>query len=386
MKAITLARVITVSAALGLSLGMWGIRPVEVNAQSGHQAVDIPKFEVDPFWPKPLPNKWVTGELGGVCVNAQDHVFLLTRDNIYEKEKKNSKAAPPGIEFDPDGNVVSSWGDRDKMPGKPGGNGPHGCFFDAQGNFWTAGNHDGIVQQWTHDGSKMLLQIGTRGQFDSATGTDTRFTDDYAMNASHTGFNSPTDVAVDPSNGDVYVSDGYGNRRVAVFDREGNYLRQWGRQGTVAEEDAGLGGVFLKVVHCVVIGNDGLVYVCDRMGDRVQVFDKMGNFKRNIRIVASRVSPHTDPGTVCWLAFSPDPAQKFMYVGDCIDDEIRILDRASGQALSSFGQPGHYAGEISSPHAIAVDSKGNLYVAGSLDDRRLQKFKLVSENSSSSRN
>jgi DNA-binding beta-propeller fold protein YncE len=376
MKSKSPAHVTAIITLFGLSLGVLLLSPAPVKAQSGAPSTDIPRFEVDPFWPKPLPNNWVTGELGGVCVDAQDHIFLLTRDNLYPKEKKNSKAAPPVLEFDQEGNVVNSWGDRDKMPGKAGGNGPHGCFFDKDGNFWTAGNHDGIIQEWTHDGSKMLLQIGTKGKFDSSTGTDTRFTDDYAMNSSHTGFNSPTDVAVDPTNGDIYVSDGYGNRRVAVFDREGYFLRQWGRQGTVEEVDAGVGSVFLKVVHCVVIGNDGLVYVCDRMGDRVQVFDKMGDYKRSIKIVASRVPPHTDPGAVCWLAFSPDPAQRFMYVGDCIDDEIRILDRATGQALSSFGRPGHYAGEISSPHSIAVDSKGNLYVAGSLDDRRLQKFRL----------
>jgi len=141
-------------------------------------------------------------------------------------------AAPPIIEFDADGNVVNSWGNRDLMAKTA-----HGCFIDKEGNFWTAGNNDGIVQKYTHDGSKMLLQIGTKGGMDSADGTATG----RGLNASHTSLFKPTQVAVDPTNSDVYVSDGYGNKRVVVFDREGHYLRQWGRQGTQAETDAGGG-------------------------------------------------------------------------------------------------------------------------------------------------
>jgi DNA-binding beta-propeller fold protein YncE len=375
MKSITLARVTAMTAMFSLSLGIWGTLPNEVKAQSGRQSLSPPRFEVEPFWPKPLPDNWVTGELGGVCVDAQDHVFIVTRDDLYPKDMINSKAAPPIIEFDPDGNVVNAWGNRDLMPGTRGGNGPHGCFVDNQGNFWTAGNHDGIVQKYTHDGSKMLLQIGIKGKFDSGDGTDTRISNVYALNSSHELLNSPTDIAVDPANGDVYISDGYGNRRVVVFDRQGHYLRQWGRQGSVAEVDAGVGGVFLQYVHCVVLGNDGLVYVCDRLGDRVEVFDKMGNFKRNVAIAPTKAPPHTQAGTACWIGFSPDPAQKFMYVGDCTDDEVRILDRATGEALSSFGRTGHYAGEFASPHSLAVDSKGNIFVAETIDGRRVQKFR-----------
>ena len=195
-----------------------------------------------------------------------------------------------------------------------------------------------------------------------------------AMNSSHVFLNSPTDVAVDPTNGDVYISDGYGNCRVVVFDREGHYLRQWGRHGTLAEIEAGVGGAFLKSVHCVVIGKDGLVYVCDREGDRIQVFDKMGNFKRNI-LVESR-APHVNPGAAGWMAFSPDPTQKFIFVGDSSDAEMRVLDRATGQALSSFGQTGTQTGEFENPHTVAVDSKGDVIV-GDTDGRRLQIWRLV---------
>jgi DNA-binding beta-propeller fold protein YncE len=372
-------RISRMAAVFGLLLGIWAPFPNEAKAQS---TWDVPKYEYDPFWPGPLPHHWVTGEVGGVCVDAQDHIFIIDRDNLYPKEKKNSAAAPPVIEFDQEGNVVNAWGDRNLLPGKSGSNSLHGCFFDKDGNFWTAGNHDGVIQEWSHDGSKMLLQIGTKGKFDSAYGTDSRGSDDYYLNSSHTSFNSPTDVAVDPTNGDIYVSDGYGNRRVAVFDREGHFLRQWGREGSVAEEAAGLGGVFLKHVHCVVIGNDGLVYVCDRQGDRVQIFDKMGNYKRSIVIDSDRGVPHyASTGTAQWIAFSSDPEQRLMYDGDATDDEILIIDRATGKVLSRIGHPGHYSGKddpaIASPHSIAVDHEGNIYVAQSLDGRNVLKLKVV---------
>lgn len=379
MKRITRDRAAAMTVVFSLALAFWCSLPSELKAQYwGKEPVEGPKFKVDPFWPKPLPNRWVFGELGAVCTDKQDHVFVMSRGDLWPKEKANvgfiANPAPAVIEFDPDGNFVNSWGKRDLLP-----NQLHGCFIDSQGNFWTAGDKDGIIQEYTHDGSKMLLQIGTKGKFDSADGTDSTLPDGSTeMNSSHDSFNSPTNVAVDPNNGDFYVSDGYGNRRVAVFDRSGHFQRQWGRQGTLAEENSGVGGVFLKIVHCVLIGNDGLVYVCDRNGDRIEVFDKMGGYKRSIPSVSSWGTPHyKGPGGACDAAFSPDPDQKYLYISDCTNDEIHIVDRATGVTLSSFGRPGQAAGDISSPHNLATDSKGNIYVAGSLNDRRLQKFALV---------
>jgi hypothetical protein len=207
-----------------------------------------------------------------VCIDAQDHVFVLSRGNLWPKEPPIAIAAPPVIEFDPEGKVVNSWGDRAKMPKEL-----HGCSIDYQGHIWIAGHLDGIVQKYTHDGSKMLLQIGIKGKYDSADGTDST-----AISGT---------VAVDAGNGEVYVSEGYGNRRVVVFDRDGHFVRQWGRQGTVAEILEGVGGVFLNMVHCVVIGKDGLVYVCDRQGDRIEVFDKMGGYKRSLLVKGSWGTP-----------------------------------------------------------------------------------------------
>jgi hypothetical protein len=311
--------------------------------------------------------------VGSVCVDARDHVFVLTRGQPAPKEKNLATAAPPVIEFDADGNVVNSWGNRDLMAKTQ-----HGCFIDKDNNFWTAGNNDGIVQKYTHDGSKLLLQIGKKGVMDSADGTATG----RGLNASHTSLFKPAQVAVDPGNGEVYVSDGYGNKRVVVFDREGHYLRQWGRQATQAETDAGAGGVFLGPVHCVTIGNDGLVYVCDRMGDRIEVFDKMGNFKRNIVVhtkTAHRTGSENAVGTAGAIGFSPDQAQTFMYVANGSDNVIHILDRATGEVLSKFGRPGNQPGDLTDPHSMAVNSKGDIIIGEVPYGGKLQMWRAVSK-------
>jgi DNA-binding beta-propeller fold protein YncE len=231
---------------------------------------------VDPFWPKPLPDDWVTGNVGGTCVDPNDHVFIVSRTadptNLTNAEKEIAKAAPPVIEFDSEGNVVNSWGDPKVVPGDI-----HDCYFDYEGNIWIGGNADAIAQKYTHAG-KLLLQIGTKGKFDTSDGT----IKGNPLNSSHTLLNRPASFAVDPANGEVYIADGYGNRRIVVFDRNGTYIRQFGRQATQSESEAGMGGAFLTVVHCVALSSDGLLYVCDREGKRIQVFDKMGNFKKNI--------------------------------------------------------------------------------------------------------
>ena len=376
MKTMTSARFALTTAVFVLSLVILGALPNENKAQSAQQAVEAPHYEVDPFWPKPLPDRWVIGAPSGVCVDSQDHVFIVNLSGLTPEERITAVAAPPVLEFDPDGNLVNSWGDKELLP-----EGLHGCFVDYQGNVWIAsGKKDAIVQKYSHDGSKMLLQIGTKGKFDTSDGTISRFEDGIIngapMNSSHTLLNEPTSIAVDPTNGDVYIADGYGNRRVVVFDSSGHYLRQWGRQGTLAEVDAGVGGVFLRDVHCVAISHDGLVYACDRLGDRIEVFDKMGNFKRNI-LVESKTGRLTGHGSACWVAFSPDPGQKFIIVGTCTDSEVRILDRATGQEISRFGRPGNQVGEFESVHSLAVDSKGDIIVGDTATARRIEMWRLV---------
>jgi DNA-binding beta-propeller fold protein YncE len=342
-----------------------------ITQAAAQPAGEVPQFKYDASWPKPLPEGWVLGSVGSVCVDANDHVFVLTRGATAPKERNLATAAPPVLEFDDNGNLVNSWGNRATMAKTQ-----HGCFIDKEGNFWTAGNNDGMVQKYTHDGSKLLLQIGTKGVMDSADGTETG----KALNASRTSLYKPAQIAVDPANGEIYVSDGYGNKRVVVFDRDGHYLRQWGRQATQAETDAGVGGVFLGPVHCVTIANDNLVYVCDRLGDRIEVFDKMGNFKRNIVVhtpTAHRTNSENAVGTAGAIGFSTDQAQTFMYVANGADNVIHILNRATGEVLAKFGRPGNQPGDLTDPHSMAVNSKGDIIIGEVPYGGKLQIWRLV---------
>jgi hypothetical protein len=193
----------------------------------------------------------VTGEVAGTCIDSKDHLVTVNRGNLVSPETLVATAAPPVIEFDTHGNVVTAWGDRDELP-----NGIHGCFVDYQDNVWIAGNGDGIVQKYSHDGT-LLMQIGTRDFCDSPTGT----CGSPGLNSSTTLLDQPADMAVDPSNGDIYIADGYGNHRVVVFDQGGGYLRQWGNAGIGPGQFALADGGH---PHCIVLGKDGHVYACDR--------------------------------------------------------------------------------------------------------------------------
>ncbi len=370
MKAGRLIFPLTVLTACSIVLGVWNPLSREGNVLRGQASPNSDKFQVDPFWPKPLPNDWVTGNVGGTCVDKNDHVFITNRTadpaNLTDQEKQVGRPAPPVIEFDPEGKVVNSWGDFSAVP-----NGIHDCYFDYEGNVWIGGNTDAIAQKYTHDG-KLLLQIGTKGKFDTADGTSKG----PGLNSSHTLLNEPASFAVDPANGELYIADGYGNRRVAVFDKNGKYIRQFGRQATKDETAQGVGGVFEGVVHCVIMSGDGLLYVCDREGKRIQVFDKMGNFKKNI-VIQRRRADLPGNGKPYWILLSKDKAQKYMYVADGLDEVIWTLDRESGKTLSGFGRLGHMAGDFTFLHTIAMNSKGDLISGETIGGRRVQKFKAA---------
>ncbi len=248
--------------------------PPPLQAQSA-----VPKYEVDPFWAK-LPDNWVVGPLGGACIDAQDHVFVLHRQEgvteamLTGRDRSDGvKArikAPPVMEFDPQGNVVNSWGDAKVL-----GDYLHDCLVDKDMNVWIAAARSGILQKYSRDG-KLLFQIGRSGVFDSSDGT----AKGKPLNSNAAQFFGPSAVDVDPQNGDVYVADGHGggNTRIAVLDKNGEFLRQWRLHHTEAEKG------IEELPHCMRLSNDGLVYVCDRLANRLQVFDKMGNFKKNIDI------------------------------------------------------------------------------------------------------
>jgi hypothetical protein len=211
---------------------------------------DVPRFVVDPYWPKPLPDRWVTGAVGAICVDRQDHVFGVNRSDLTTMEQTVGKQpAPIVIEYNSDGNIVSSWGDPKVMPKSV-----HGCFVDKQDNIWIGGNTDGIVQKWSHDGKQLLLQIGRKGVCDNSD----EKCGEPGGNKSPLLLNEPADIAVDPDNGDIYVADGYGNHRVVVFDAQGKFLRQWGDAGTDRGLFAVIGGGH---PHCAVFDRDGLLYV-----------------------------------------------------------------------------------------------------------------------------
>jgi hypothetical protein len=323
----------------------------------------VPRFVVSPFWPKPAPKRWVTEEVGATCVDSKDHVVTLNRGTLLPIEVQlHVDLSPPVIEYDEQGNVVNAWGDRSLLPKIL-----HGCYFDQQDNVWMTDAGGGVVQKWSHNGSKLLLQIGNKGVCDGVGGA----CGSPGLNSSHTLLNEPAAVAVDRANGDIYIADGYGNHRVVVFDRSGRYLRQWGAAGREPGQFAPEGGGH---PHCVVLHND-LVYVCDRSNDRIQVFDKFGNIKDVISVVPENARGGRDTqdavGSASDLGFSPDG--RYMYVADIRNTTLWIFDHASNAVLGGFGRPGHSTGELTSFHSLAVDSKGNIYT-GEVTGRRIQKF------------
>ena len=349
---------ILVMAGIGAGLALALASPSPARAQNG-----APHYEVDAAWPKPLPNRWVLGGLGGVCVDKQDHVVILNRQDILEGELNMGRLAPSIIEFDPAGNVVNSWGDPKLLDARL-----HSCHFDKDNNFWVAAAPSGMVQKYSHDGSKLLLQIGKKGVLDSSDGT----IKGTPLNSSFAQFHMPSSIFVDPGNGDVYVSDGEGrnsNRRIAVMDHDGRFLRQWMPEG-------------MQNVHCMTMGRDGLVYVCNRDNARIQVYDKTGNLKRTIEVPWKPVTMPADGqikqsgGATVAIDFSPDPEQAYMFVVNQNNSEIDVVERQSGKQVSSFGSIGKQPGQFDQAHGIAVDSKGNVYVAENRG-RRVHKFKIV---------
>ena len=362
----------TLVLALVVGLGLWN--PF---SQATAKSNQVPRYIVDPFWPKPLPSDpmsgkpWVTGEVGGTCVDSKDHVFTVNRafqNGLISPETVIGVASPPVIEYDRDGNVVNAWGNAAILP-----NSIHGCFVDYQDNVWIAGNGDGIVQKYTHDGSTLLLQIGTKGVCDNPPANICGNSGSNPQaNQSRTLLNQPADIAVDPTNGDVYIADGYGNHRVVVFSATGSYLRQWGSVGSgPGQFAAGDGGH----PHCVVISKDELVYACDRGQDRIQVFDKTGNLQRIIPVIPNTGTPGLGTAGSAWdVDFSPDRNQELMFEADGGNEVLWIFDRALGTILGGFGGPGRQAGNFTFLHTVAADSKGNLYTGETVNGRRVQRF------------
>ena len=348
-----------------------------VNQAAAAKVGGVPQFLVDPFWPKPLPNNWILGQVAGIRVDRFDHIWvvqrpgsLTKRDRAAEQNPPQAKccvAAPPVLVFDQSGNLIRHWGG----PGQ-GYNWPkseHSIYIDDNDFIWLAGNdkNDGQLLKFTMDG-KFVLQIGK-----PIEGADSNSTERLG---------SPADIAVDIAAHEVYAADGYSNRRVVVFDSEtGAYKRHWGAYGNKPSDEKTppydpakpVSQQFGNPVHCVRISKDGLVYVCDRINDRYQIFRKDGTFvsehffERNTRL----------NGSVYEIAFSPDKEQKFIYMVDGSNGEVRIVDRATNEVLGRFGRVGRQAGEFTAVHNITVDLEGNIYTAEVADGERVQKFRRI---------
>jgi hypothetical protein len=346
-------------------------------AQPAAAAAPVPQLQVDPFWPKPLPNDWLLGQVAGVAIDKRDHVWIVQRPaSLSERELgaaqnpplgKCCLAAPPVLVFDQSGNVVRAWGGPGPNYEWPASE--HGIFVDDNDVVWLAGNgdNDSQILKFTLDG-QFLLQIGRSGA--------SRGSNDTA------NLGSPADLYVDVAARELYVADGYRNRRVIVFDSEtGAYKRHWGAYGGRPSDDATPAydpaappsRQFGNPVHCVRPARDGLVYVCDRVNNRVQIFRQDGSFvseaffERNTRL----------SGSVSELAFSPDATQRFIYMVDGVNNELRIVDRTSNDVLARVGRAGRYAGQFHVVHNVAVDSQGNVYTTEVNTGQRVQKFRRL---------
>ena len=337
----------------------------------------VPQFQVDSTWPKTLPNQWLLGQVSGIATDRFDRIWVVQRPGSLNARERAAEqkppaarccvAAPPVLVFDGAGNLLFSWGGPG--PGYQWPESEHGIYIDADDYVWLAGNgkQDGQLLKFTM-GGKFVLQIGKPG-----SGNDSNATDRLG---------SPADVAVDVSAREVYAADGYANRRVVVFDSEtGTYKRHWGAYGRrpaddktpAYDPDRAAAPQFANPVHCIRIGADGLVYVCDRTNNRLQVFRKDGSF------VAEHVFERDTRGTgsVYDLVFSPDREQRHIYMIDGMNGEVRIVDRLTKRILSRFGRPGRQAGEFTALHNIAVDRQGNLYTAEVNTGQRVQKFRRM---------
>jgi DNA-binding beta-propeller fold protein YncE len=367
MKRTTLGLAVFLSAALAVMLV----------AQSGSAPPGThPKFQVEPGWAK-VPSKWQFGQVASVAIDEKDHVWVLQRPDTLAPEEK-PRAAPPLVEFDTNGNFVQAWGGPGAGYEWP--KSEHGVYIDPKGFVWIGGNdkNDNQILKFTKAG-KFVMQIGHAGKSKG--------------NADTENLKQPADTFIHEKTNELFVADGYGNRRIIVFDADtGKFKRMWGAFGNVptdaapnpANPDEGEKGPsqFVQPVHAARVSKDGMVYVSDRGGKRVQVFTLDGKFVRQTFIGRECHAPDCGNGsTAASTAFSTDPMQQFLYVGNRSQAKVMVFDRKKLELLDSFGKWGSEPGDFGTLHHMAADSKGNLYVTEVTplkpENRRVQKFRLV---------
>jgi hypothetical protein len=383
-------------AALGIDQSMF---LTSAAAQAGG-AAQVPTFQVDPLWPKPLPNHWILGSVTGVWVDAQDHIWLVHRgmDSLTARTEAGLATdpptaetccapAPPVLEFDQSGTLVSHWGGRGQGYDWP--HSPGGITVDAKGNVWLtaagppepsgvaprgAGAGRGTTPAPSRPQDAHVIKFSRAGAFVMQIGKAGR----TEGNGSKTALDRPARVDIDAAANEVYVADGIGNHRIVVFDATtGAYKRHWGAYGKPPGGAAA--GPYVpsdppsqqfNTVSCVRLARDGLVYVCDRKNNRIQVFKKDGAFVKEGVVSKSTLGD----GAVWDIAFSRDPQERFLYVADGHDQKVWVLSRDTLQVVSSFGAGGRWPGHFYGVGSIAVDSKGNVYTGETYEGKRLQKF------------
>ena len=344
----------------------------------------VPIYEVDPMWPKTLPNTWVIGNVIGVAVDAQDNVWIIHRPHSLTPNEipKNQTpptgedccmAAPPILAFNQAGNLVRNWGPihlaQKPEAGPDWPDAEHGIFVDYNNNVWIGGGGDGMsktdraIYKFSVDG-KLIKRFGEKGPVYNSNDT--------------ANLGQPADINVDRATNEVWVADGYRNKRVIVMDANtGAYKRHFGAYGNKPDDAPANydpkgppSKQFRSPVHCVLFSNDGLVYICDRGNDRIQVFKHDGTFVKEQFIAKNTLSA----GSVWDIGFSIDPQQQFLFLADGINHKVRILRRSDLMEVSSFGHQGRWPGGFYAAHSLAVDSKQNIYIGETWEGKRVQRF------------
>ncbi len=368
------------------------------SALSMDPSAGVPTFEVNPMFPKNLPNHWLMGPTIGVDVDSRDHIWVVHRNtpNQFAANTEIGLAqdpplseccqpGPPVLEFDQEGNLVSSWGGPGTETGDyswPLSN--HGITVDGMDNIWIGGNggSDSHVVKFDRQGN-FLLQVGVPGA--RMTGPPNELTGDPTpVRGSHSmdSFGRVAKIGIDNAANEAYFADGYFNRRVAVVDMDtGEMKRYWGAFGNEPDDELDMGRYspgetpaqqFRGPVHCSEISVDGLVYVCDRAADRIQVFQTDGTFVSEHIIAPATLSQ----GSTWDIDFSHDPEQQYLYLADGQNMKVYIIERDTMEILTAFGDGGRQPGMFFAVHSISVDSMGNIFTTETYEGSRLQKFEF----------
>ncbi|MED5535863.1 MAG: hypothetical protein VX690_09250 [Pseudomonadota bacterium] len=377
-----------------------------LQAQGRVQAMDengAPLFQVDPFWPGPLPDRWSMQQVTGLYVDHMDHIWFLNRGNGVEGDEIGGDdnparidccvRGPEVIEMDQEGNVLSAWGGPGYHPKWP--TALQTVIADREGFVWVGGTRpqDSILK-FTREGELVW-------DFDHRPPEGVQLEED----------NTQTDILankgrfqLDQDAREIYIINW---KRVLVYDMDtGDFKRGWGGHGMPLSEISNdpippyewdgsrppEEPQFVPDLHFLEISNDGLVYVGERGQNRIQVFQKDGTWVEDFYVAEGTpgqrlgtgqcggvgVRKDLPPcGSMYKLILSKDPEQKYLYMADGTNNRVWIVDRQSGETIGSFGGNGRYAGQLHWVNAIGTDSIGNIYTGEVEHAKRIQKFEPV---------